>query len=251
MANLLKGKITLITGASGGIGSSISSYYLKEGATVILTDIRKTDREKELIKKSDKASYQTLDVTHKDDWEKAIGDIFHKFGKLNILVNNAGVFPEKLVPIYDVSNKNWQKLLNVDLTGNFFGMKYAMRAIKDKGGSLSIINISSTSGLAAQANLASYNAAKSGTRLLTKSAALDAASNKLNIRVNSVHPGMIDTDMTRPLGKFRDQIEASIPMGEIGKPSDIAHICVYLGSDDSRYATGAEFTVDGGYTDMN
>lgn len=167
-----------------------------------------------------------------------------KFQHLEILVNNAGRAP-KVVPITKEPLDDWQKVMGLNLTGVFLGMKYAMQAMKENGGG-SIINMASVEGIVGTPNDDAYNASKAGVRLLTKTAALDAATHRWGIRVNAVFPGVIDTGILTP--DELKQFDGITPLGRVGKPEDIAPICVYLGSDESSFAAGADFVIDGGYT---
>lgn len=243
----LTGKTALITGGAGGMGLGIAQSYLAEGAEVILTDVKESDPEKELLAKNDHLIFKQHDVTDENAWIQVINDILSKFGHLDILINNAGIAPIP-APVDQIKLEDWQKVININLTGNFLGVKHALQAMKGKSGS--IINISSIEGLVGTPYGGAYNAAKGGTKLLTKTAALDSTTNDYKVRINSVHPGLIKTPLLGGAAEEQAQQIANtmIPMKHLGEPADIGAICVFLGSDESKYATGAEFVIDGGYT---
>ncbi|AYM02325.1 glucose 1-dehydrogenase [Levilactobacillus yiduensis] len=245
MTARLQNKTALITGGAGGIGIGIAKCYLREGARVILSDLQESDGERAIVRDHDNASFVSLDVTDEAAWQATIGHIVDQFGQLDILVNCAGILPE-MKPLDEITLPEWQRVMDINLTGNFLGMKHAIKAMKQSGGS--IIDISSIAGMVASPLISSYSASKGGTRMLTKAAAIDATTKGYNIRVNSVHPGVINTPMTSGPNDQVAQVSAAIPMKRVGQPQDIGEICVYLGSDESNYVTGSEFTVDGGYT---
>ncbi|MGL0747604.1 glucose 1-dehydrogenase [Secundilactobacillus paracollinoides] len=241
----LENKVALISGSTTGIGLGIAQCFVDEGAKVIITGHRLHDETKMfLADHADSAEFQPLEVTDETNWSKLTTDIVSKYGHLDILVNNAGVFPQP-VPIDEETLEDWNHVMDINLTGTFLGIKHGMKAMR-KGEGGSIINISSVEGIVAEPTAAAYNASKGGSRLLTKSAALDSAANNYGIRVNSVHPGFVKTDM------IPDEVEQATskltPLGHIGKPEDIGNICVYLSSDKSKFVAGAEFVVDGGFS---
>lgn len=241
MANRLQNKTAIITGGSGSIGTEIGRRYLKEGAKIILTDIKESDSEAKLIADNNMAVYMNQDVTKESDWKQVVDETIRQFGHLDILVNNAGIIP-KPQTIDKISLEEWDKILNVNLTGNFLGIKQALKNMK-KGGS--IVNISSIKGLVGTAGGGPYNVSKGGSQILTKVSALDSAYNNYKIRINSVSPGFIKTSSTSK-AKIK-QVDQNIPMGHFGFPDDISEICVYLGSNESKYVTGSNFVIDGGY----
>lgn len=244
MSHRLENKVAIVTGGAGGLGIGIATCFLREGAKVVLTDLKESTPEKELVASHSSASFRSHNVTNENEWMTIVNDTVSKYGHLDVLVNNAGIAPA-LVPVDQETLDDWKHVIDVDLTSNFLGIKHAMLAMKGRGGS--IINISSIEGLVGNPYTAAYNAAKGGTRLLTKSAALDATTGGYNVRVNSVHPGVIKTPLV-PEDQGEQLAKSMIPMKHLGSPKDIGEICTYLASDESSYATGAEFTVDGGYT---
>lgn len=245
MAGQLENKVALVTGAATGIGLAICQSFVDEGAKVVVTGHRIHEETKNfLAKNSDNAEFQLLEVTDENQWKSVTEAAFDKFGHLDIVVNNAGVASWQ-GPVDEESLEDWNHVIDVDLTGTFLGVKHGMKQMR-KGNGGSIINISSIEGLVGIVDNAAYNASKGGTRLLTKVAALDAASHNYNVRVNSVHPGFIDTDIVPE--EMKPALAKVTPLGHIGKPEDIGNICVYLASDKASFTTGAEFVVDGGFT---
>ncbi|MCI1984553.1 MAG: glucose 1-dehydrogenase [Bifidobacteriaceae bacterium] len=246
MTDRLQGKVAIITGGVAGIGLGIAECYVREGAKVVLTANHNVTAGAAAVEKfgEDTALFVQQDVASAADWDKVIDATIEKFGKLDILVNNAGI-GGKGGAIEDESLENWQQIVDVNLTGNFLGVKAGINAMKkysDAKGS--IINVSSVAGLVGLPFGVDYSATKGGTRLLTHAAAVQLARRGVKIRVNSVHPGWIDTAIVPD--EYKKQIIPTIPLGYMGEPHDIGEICVYLGSDESKYATGAEFVVDGG-----
>lgn len=251
----LKDKIALITGSARGIGQATAELFHKEGATVIVSDIR--DEEGNIVVKNLKtnARYLHLDVGSEPGWQAATEYIFDKFGRLDILVNNAGItgFLESTGP-WDAENsdlKSWDEVHRVNLTGVMLGCKYAIKLMKEKGGS--IVNISSRSGVVGIPGAVAYASSKAAVRNHTKSVALYCAENGYKIRCNSVHPAAIMTPMwDAMLGegeqrkKIIEDIEFGIPLGHFGEPLDVAYGILYLASDESKYVTGIELTIDGG-----
>jgi 3(or 17)beta-hydroxysteroid dehydrogenase len=250
----VKGKVAMVTGAASGLGRGAASLLAKEGAKVILTDINETggkEAAEEIRRDGGEAVFMKLDVSSESNWGEVIEKTLVEFGKLDVLVNNAGV--ELVKEIADTSLEEWRWLMSVNLDGVFLGTKYGIRAMRGSGGG-SIINISSVAGIVGTFDdTAAYCASKGGVRLLTKAAALECshAGHDYNIRVNSIHPGVIQTPLVASLLEdeaIRKRLEDIHPIGFMGKPIDIAYVVLYLASDESRLVTGAEMVIDGGWT---
>ena len=233
----LNGKVALVSGGARGIGGAAVRAMVAQGASVMIGDL--LDREGEAFAKElgRAASYVRLDVTSPEDWDRAVAATIDTYGKLDVLVNNAGI--ANAGPIEEYSHADWEKIIAVDLTGVFNGIKAAIPALK-KAGRGSIINTSSIAGMRAYPAVPGYVAAKFGVRGLTKAAAVDLA--RYGIRVNSVHPGNTRTPMTAATQPPTDVI----PLGRVAEPSEIASLIVFLASDESSFSTGAEFIADGG-----
>lgn len=219
------------------MGAADARMLVAEGAKVVLGDILDEQGAALAAELGDSARYVHLDVTSAEDWAGAVETAVNTFGKLNVLVNNAGI--AQAAPLKTVDMTRWQKVLDVNLTGPMLGIKAVIEPMVAAGGG-SIINISSIEGLRGAVWMHSYVASKWGLRGLTKSAALELAPEK--IRVNSIHPGFIRTPMTKHLP---DNI-VSAPMGRPGTPDEVATFVVFLASDESSFSTGAEYVVDGG-----
>ena len=230
-------KVALISGGARGMGSAHARMLVAEGAKVVVGDILDDEGKALADELGDAARYVHLDVTGPEQWKAAVSTAVDEFGKLNVLVNNAGTVA--LGPLRTHDLKKWQQVLDVNLTGTFLGMQAAIDPMTEAGGG-SIINISSIEGLRGAPWVHGYVASKWAVRGLTKSAALELAAQK--IRVNSIHPGFIRTPMTKHLPD--DMVMA--PMGRPGTPEEVATFVLFLASDESSFATGAEFVVDGG-----
>tara|TARA_Y100001960_G_scaffold266225_1_gene289723 strand:- start:140 stop:910 length:771 start_codon:yes stop_codon:yes gene_type:complete len=248
----LDGKVALITGAAAGLGRATAEQMIAQGAHVVLTDVNEENGRAVAEELGETASFETLDVTQPAAWTRVIQEMFGELGRLDILVNNAGVV--LLGDIESLSLEEWRQVHAVNLDGVFLGCQNAVEIMKVTGGG-SIINISSVSGLVGGYNLAAYNSSKGAVRLLTKSVALYCARAGYSIRCNSVHPTFIETAMVQSIieasdnpERTRDKLSQQIPLGVIGEPDDVAHMIVYLASDESKFVTGAEFVVDGGVT---
>ena len=256
--NRVEGKVAIVTGGRRGLGKAIAVMLGKEGARVAITD-RKEKGSEDVLKAIKEAGgegvFMLQDVREESDWKRVINETVERFGKLDILINNAGVGAGK--NIEDVSLDEWRWVMSINLDGVFLGTKYAIEAMKKTGGG-SIINMSSIEGIVGDARMAAYDTSKGGLRTLSKSAALHCAKRGYNIRVNTVHPGFIDTAMVRGFLKAqakdgdikaaRKALEALHPIGHLGEPDDVAYAVLYLASDESKFATGSELVVDGGYT---
>ena len=247
----LAGKIALVTGGASipGLGSATALRFAEEGAHVVVTDLSKDGAQAVvdmIAAKGGSAEAMAHDVTNTNDWDDVFGHIEETHGGLDALVNNAGI--AVLRPIADYTVDEWNRQNDVCLNSVFHGTQRAVKLMRRVGRGGSIINISSVAGLIGVENCGAYAAAKGGVRIFSKSVALECARD--NIRVNTVHPGMIMTNMQQVAVKdnpeIYDQLVATIPMGRFGEPEDIANMNLFLASDESAYCTGVEFTVDGG-----
>ena len=253
--NRVLGKVALITGGAKGIGRSAALLLASEGAKIVITDLDEAHGQAvvaEIKKAGGEAIFLQQDVTEEDGWIHVVAEAKKAFGKLNIVVNNAGIGFDGTAE--DTTLVAWKKMISVNLDSVFLGTKHAILGIKGEEGG-SIINISSIEGIIADPDLAAYNAAKGGVRIFSKSAALHCAKSGYKIRVNSIHPGFIWTPMVENhLAKFPDgkerraAIDAAHPIGHMGDPEDIANGILYLASDESKFVTGSELVIDGGYT---
>lgn len=231
------GKVALISGGARGMGAADARLLVAEGANVVLGDI--LDEEGATLAKElgDAACYVHLDVTRFEDWQAAVETATRAFGKLDVLVNNAGIAGRSRLQKFD--HEQWRRVLDVNLTGTFFGMQAAADAIIAAGGG-SIINMSSIEGVRGTPWAHGYVASKWAVRGLTKSVAMELAPH--GVRVNSIHPGLIRTPMTE---RIPDDV-MQIPLGRPGEAIEVARFVLFLASDESSYATGTEFVVDGG-----
>jgi 3alpha(or 20beta)-hydroxysteroid dehydrogenase len=243
----LDGKVALVTGAARGQGAAEARAFAAEGASVVLSDVLDDDGQAVAGEIGRAARYQHHDVTDEAAWQSAVALAVGEFGRLDILVNNAGIsLPPK--PIIDVPVADYRHVLEVNLISMYTGIKYAAPEIIRAGGG-SIINVSSVNGVVGAPGIAGYVTAKFGIRGLTKTAALELG--RSGIRVNSIHPGPIDTPMVQPQswGGFdmRPILAAKMPLGRIGQPEEVAELVLWLASDASSYCTGSEFVIDGGF----
>ncbi|MDL9938813.1 glucose 1-dehydrogenase [Gordonia sp. ABSL1-1] len=232
-------KVALITGGSRGMGAEHARALVAEGAKVVIGDILDDEGKALAAEIGDAARYVHLDVTSPEDWQAAVQTAIDDFGKINVLVNNAGIVNGSTVQKFRLDK--WRQILDVNLTGTFIGIQSVADPMIAAGGG-SIINVSSVEGLRGSPWAHGYVASKWGVRGLAKSAALELAPH--NIRVNSIHPGMIRTPMTEGLPE--DMVK--IPLGRPAESREVATFVVFLASDESSYATGAEFVMDGGLT---
>jgi 3alpha(or 20beta)-hydroxysteroid dehydrogenase len=242
----LTGKVALITGAAGGQGAAEAELFLREDSTVVLTDIDAVaggSLAQRLGREGGKVVFLRQDVADEASWKEAVSAALTRFGKLNILVNNAGTIARQ--GILDTTIEAWNRTMAVNLTGAMLGLKHCAPAIRDSGGG-SIINVSSTAGLTAHDD-AAYTASKWGLRGLTKTAVLQLS--RWNIRVNSIHPGQIaGTGFYRSAGDaFAHAARTAIPLQRQGTPEECAELVLFLASDASSFISGAEIAVDGGY----
>ena len=230
-------KVALISGGARGMGAEHARALVAEGAKVVIGDILDEEGKALADEIGDAARYVHLDVTAAEEWEAAVATAVNEFGKLNVLVNNAGIVALGQIGKFDM--EKWQKVIDVNLTGTFLGMQACVEAMKAAGGG-SIINVSSIEGMRGAVMVHPYVASKWAVRGRTKSAALELGPHQ--IRVNSIHPGFIRTPMTK---HFPDNM-LTIPLGRPGQSEEVSTFVVFLASDESRYATGAEFVIDGG-----
>jgi NAD(P)-dependent dehydrogenase (short-subunit alcohol dehydrogenase family) len=252
----LEGLVTLISGAAAGIGEGIAQAFVSEGALVVLTDIRDGEGEHLARNLGHRALYRRLDVRQEKDWALATEAVMERHGKLDVVVNNAGITGFKGDPVaHDPEHANledWRAVLATNLDGTFLGCKYAIRAMKHQGTG-SIINIWSRSGLVGVPGAAAYAASKAAVRNHSKSVALYCAEQGWNIRCNSIHPAAILTPMWEPmLGRGPDRegrirtIVKDTPLQRFGRVDEVAAVAVLLASDEAAYMTGTEITIDGG-----
>jgi len=260
MTGRVEGRVALVTGGASGIGRGCAERLAEEGAVVVVTDLQ-DDKGGEtvagIVKAGGKAEYFHHDVTDEAAWESVVAQVKTSFGRLDILVNNAGIAIGG--PILDMTLADWRRQTAVNLDGVFLGVKYSLPLMRASGDGGSIINMSSVAGLKGTAGLAGYGATKGGVRLFTKAVAMECANAKDGIRVNSVHPGLIETpiwltagQMLNPLANAPPDLDAmsalAVPLGVKGWPLDIANGVLWLASDESRYVTGQELVIDGGLT---
>ncbi|HEV2298845.1 MAG TPA: glucose 1-dehydrogenase [Candidatus Acidoferrales bacterium] len=251
----LKGLVAIVTGGALGIGRAASLLMAREGASVAVTDVLDAQGEKtvaDIQAAGGRAEYWHLDVSKESEVQSVFGKIKARFGKIDVLVNNAGISGANK-PTHEVTEAEWDKLMAVNVKGVFFCTKHAIPHMKaNRGGS--IINLSSIYGLIGAADVPPYHASKGAVRLMSKNDALIYAAD--NIRVNSVHPGFIWTPMVenfaKESGMGKQQADITLgakhPLGHVGEPDDIAWGIVYLASAESKFVTGSELVIDGGYT---
>lgn len=252
----LKGRVALVTGAARGLGAAAAKALAAEGAKIVVSDVRDGDETAAAVG----GAFVKHDVTNEDEWIAAVAFAKERFGGLDILVNNAGVFWLKPLPAETL--EDFRRMQQINVEGVFLGLKHAIPAIAERAqrwdGGGAVINLSSVAGIVGAPNLIAYNASKGAVRLMTKSAALEFAPAK--VRVNSVHPGIIDTPMMAEAAKaietvtgqgnnaIRTQFASRHPLGRMGRDVDVASAVAFLASDKAAFITGAELVVDGGMT---
>lgn len=241
----LSNKVAIITGGAQGMGAAHVKHFVNEGAKVVFTDIKEELGERLVAEFGQHVKFIPHDVTKANDWELVVAETENTFGAVHILVNNAGISMNK--PLMEITEEEYRKIIDINQVSIFLGIKAVVPLMKKSGGG-SIINISSINGLVGGA--VGYTDSKFAVRGITKAAALQLAP--LGIRVNSVHPGIIET----PMVTEGDSIEIikeyakHVPIGRMAQPEEVAHLVVFLASDESSYSTGSEFVVDGGLTAM-
>lgn len=241
MMGRLDNRIALVTGAGRGIGRAIADLFAAEGATVIATDVKLPDDSGDAPAG---LSWTRLDVTDPDAWASIGADLAAAHGRLDVVVNNAGVV-QAYEPIDQVDLAAWRQVIEINQTGTFLGMRTAIPLMREAGGG-SIVNVSSMWGIVGAAGVAAYQASKGAVRTMTKNAAITYAAE--NIRANSIHPGVIDTPLVQGQDEaLTRELVADVPMGRIGTPRDIANGALFLASEESAYVTGLELVIDGGY----
>ena len=242
----LAGKVALITGGARGQGEAEARMFVDEGANVMITDVLDDMGEKVAADIGDAAAFCHHDVTREDDWAAAVNATRERFGRIDVLVNNAGIF--RVVPMLQTSVELYRQVTDVNQLGVFLGMKTVAPVMIEQGTGGSIVNISSVAGLMGAATAFAYGASKWAVRGMTKAAARELAPHK--IRVNSVHPGIVATPMLDefPNPGTRDNLVNLVPLGEESGPEEIAKLVLFLACEDSRHSTGAEFVIDGGMT---
>jgi NAD(P)-dependent dehydrogenase (short-subunit alcohol dehydrogenase family) len=244
----------MITGGAGGIGRACATRLASEGAAVAIADLDDAGGQAiadALASEGHQATFLALDVTDEAAWQAAISRVLEHFGGLDILVNNAGI--AVIEDVAELSLADWRKVMAVNADGVFLGTKHAMRAMRDGG---SIVNISSVLGLVGAEGLTAYSASKGAVRLFSKAAALDGAKSGRRIRVNSLHPGYIHTELTERTGASGyASVEEGLqalgelhPLGRVGQPAEIADGVLFLASDEASFITGTELVIDGGLT---
>lgn len=247
----LEGKVAIVTGSDRGIGKGIAIALAKEGCKIAINTYRENEDAKKAVEEIKKlgsdAIFVKANVTREVDIKNLVDETVRKFGKLDIMANNAGILVSGSVT--ELSEKDWDRQMEVNLKGVFLCMKYALQQMLKQGNGGRIINISSIAGIVGFPGISAYCASKGGVTELTREAALDYA--KYNITVNAIDPGVIVTDMTKPMlndEKTKQMLMENTPVGRFGKPEDIGNAAVFLALDESGFITGHNLVVDGGWT---
>ena len=245
----LENKVALISGGARGIGADEARIFAAEGAKIVIGDVLEEDGRKteaQINENGGECVFVRLDVANESSWQEAVSTTINHFGKLDVLVNNAGIFSP--LKVEDTSVELWDSMMAINAKGVFLGTKHAIPEMRKAGGG-SIVNISSVLGMVGVDASAAYTASKGAVRIFTKSAAIQYASD--GIRVNSVHPGIIATPMTADLlnnPAANEYWTGNTPMGRLGRPDDVAYGVLFLASDESCFMTGSELVIDGGLT---
>ena len=246
----LDGKVSIVTGAARGQGAETARLFAREGSKVVLTDRLAGEGEAIAAEIGANAAFVTHDVTDEADWQRVVATAVEHYGRLDVLINNAGIMQS--TPVVDCSVDEFRGVLDVNLVGPFIGMKVAAPVMHETGGG-AVVNVSSVQGILGRAGTPGYTASKFGLRGLTKTAALELGA--LGVRVNSIHPGGVDTPLIRDAAPgieltsaMLDAGHAHLPVPRCGRPDDIAPTSLFLASDEASYITGAELVIDGGLT---
>lgn len=247
--NRIEGKIAIVTGGASGIGEATTRLFVSEGAKVVIADIddeKGNALEAELNHDGEVARYRQLDVTQESRWIEVVDEVMDTWGRLDVVVNNAGMSGVGRARVEETTVENWDTVFAVNSTAIMLGTKTAIPAMRKNGGG-SVVNVSSIFGIVGSPAGAAYHASKGAARTFSKAAAVQYAPD--NIRVNSVHPGFTDTPMTLDIHsqkEIRDAREKMTPLGRLGLPDDIAYGILYLACDESSWVTGIELVIDGG-----
>ena len=248
--NRVEGKVAIVTGGAHGIGRATARMLAEEGARVAVTDLDAeagAEAAEAITEAGGEALFLEHDVTSEDDWARVVREVTDTYGPPDVLVNNAGIY--RIEPIEETSVEDWRTLMDVNVTGVFLGLKHCTPPMREQGRG-SVINLSSVAGLVGVADHTCYGASKGAVRTMTKDAAIELAED--GVRVNSVHPAYIDTQMADYGAEAQDatkeELDAMHPIGHMGEPDDVAYAVLYLASEESKFMTGAELVLDGGFT---
>ena len=237
----LSGKVAIVTGAALGMGNAVARRFAAEGAQVVLGDIREAEGKALAAELGPPAAFAAHDVSDEASWAAVVAVAVDTFGGVDVLINNAGIW--RTAPLVEQSAEGFDQIISVNLRGVFLGMRAVAEPMRERGGG-AIVNTSSTAGLVGLSNMVAYGASKWGVRGISKVAAIELGP--WGIRVNSIHPGGVDTPMTAELGFRGPAVAAPVPLGRYGTPEDIASLHLFLASDEASWITGAEIYIDGG-----